>query len=338
MATAVGLRQGLKLISDSSFPFAWATTQQDEFPLPDQPVKRIWGRLKGTFLPGAVVVPGTPVLDGAVALVPKIVLQLDGKEWKQGSLGSFLRLGELYDQADADVLDIYSGAAISQDFDILIPFLAESAGSVEPTDSLIDGRVRRKLQVEVNWGTAASLLIGNTSTPAVTNCVLELYYEATAPFDVTAPFWLFRESDLPFQNIVTALQADFKLPYEQGNVIRFLQIRMQDAGDLVDTLIDKLSLLINGTKEIPLLDLKKGFIEGYTKYNFGVFSLQKGYIHIELCERDNGGSHVLKSGLGANGTGDQINALALRCATNSGVGPNTSIVVHVGEMVPAENQ
>ena len=331
------LRQELKLISDSSFAFSADTVQQEEFGLADSLIKRLWCRLKGTWTPSAVTVPGTIHADGILRLVPKIVVKIDGKEVKSGSLASFARLAELYDQTDGVRLDIYTGAAIAQDFDIAVPILFEAAGSVSTIDSLLDGRVSRKLSVEVTWADADDVVVGETSTLTLTSTLLELYYEATEPFDLTAPLWQFREEEQPFQNIVTADAADFPLTYEQGTIMRALQIRCEDNGDMSDDMIDKIALLINGTKEIPLSELKSEFVESYQRFNFGVTRTAKGYYHLELCERTNDGSLVIGTGLGAHGTGDQVNSIALRLKTVAPVGTG-SITVHKAIMVPPELQ
>ena len=321
------LRGELKLID--TFNFVSGQRQQRELSVPEKFIKRLWISVRGTLTISGVTVPGTIHQDGPSRAIATVQLDLDGQPLKIGSLSSFLRLSQRYDESAGSNFGLVSPAAGVYPFQVVVPLFFESQRSVNPLDSLVDGRFVKNMVLTLTWGAAADMLVGNTSTVALTALSAEIYFKDTEPFPIDFAFWRFEEFETLHDNIITNQQSRLILPYKLGSVLRAIQLRAIDGADVSDDVINALTLRINGGEQ-PWRDVEDDFLRASSQHEFGLDSVAEGYYHLELAEN----GRVLSTGLGA-GNQELINTLDILADTTVGVGA-TSIVSHLVQYVPAD--
>ena len=322
------LQRGSTRLVDT-FTFAASARQTMDIQVPAKYMQRIWVWLRGTLTISAVTVPGTIHTDGPANLITTLELLVDGKLQKIGSGPSFFRIAQWYDQTGGRNAGLTSPNAGVYTFEALIPLMFEAASSVSPIDTLIDGRMVTAITLNLTWGTTASLILGNTSTLALTATTAEIYMQDTDPFPLDSPLWTMRESEITQTGVLTATETRIPVPFNPGSIIRALQLRAIDGTDLSDAIINTISLRLNG-EEWPLRALEDDFQQALQLHNFGRDLVQPGYYHLELNEN----GRIATTGLGAN-PDVQLNDVDLILDTTVGAGA-TSIVVHVVEHVPPD--
>lgn len=320
-------RGELRLID--TFNFVSGQRQQIELSVPEKFLQRLWLNIRGTLTISAVTVPGTIHRDGAAQSVANVQLDLDGQPLKIGSLASFLRLAQRYDETSGANFGLVSPAAGVYPFQCVVPLFFESVRSVNPLDTLVDGRFVKNMVLTLTWGTAAAMLVDETSTTALSALTAEVYFEDTEPFVTEAPFWRFEEFETLHDNILTNQQTRLILPYKLGSILRAVQLRAVDDNDLSDDIINALTLRINGGEQ-PWRDVEDDFLKAWSQHRFGLDSVADGYYHLELAEN----GRVMSTGLGA-GNQELINTLDILADTTVGVGA-TSILSHLVQYVPPD--
>lgn len=326
-------RGGLRLVDGATFAFASGGRQTLQIPVPAKFIKRIYLFLQGTLTVSAVTVPGTIHSDGPANLVQLLELLVDGFPLKVGAGPSFLRIAQKYDQTEGVNNGLFTGAAGVYTFEAMIPLLLEMPSSVSPIDSYLDGRKVRNIVLNLTWGTTASIVIGNTSTLALSGTTVQVYLDETAPFAVKGDFWKMRESEVTLAGVLTSPSTRFLLPFNDRSVYRSIQLRAIDGSDLSDAIINTLSFRINGGQEIPLNTLDDDFFQALGNHIFGVDVMPDGYYHLEVSE----GGRVLTTGLGSQAKPGEINSLEIIADTTVGAGA-TSIVAHLVEMMPPKSK
>lgn len=324
-------RGGLRLVDT----FAFATTRQTmKIQVPARFMQRLWIHLSGTLTISAVTVPGQPQRDGPANLIKTLELLQDGKTLKFGSGGSFLRLGQKYDDTLGDNSGIPSGVAGAFPFECSFPIYFEAPSSVSPVDTLIDGRLVEVLTFNLTWGVAADLMNGNTSTLVLSGVTAEVYMEDTEPFPTKGPFWSMREIETVYPMLATSTQFRAPIAFQPGAILRAIQLRTTDAAapgpttDLSNAIINALSLRING-EETPFNTLAGRFFQAWSMYKFGSSIEPVGYYHVELAEN----GKVAMTGLGAKLSGQAVNDVDMILNTTIG-GGTTFVVAHTVEHVP----
>jgi len=323
------LKRGSTRLVDT-FTFASGARQTITIQVPARFIKRLWLMLRGTLTKSAVTVPGTVHTDGPANLVQVVELLVDGRTRKFGSGPAFYRVAQRYDQTIGVNDGLNSGAAGVDAFEALIPLLFEAPSAVSPVDTLLDGRFIKNITLNITWGTTASLIVGNTSTLALSGVTLDVYVEDTEPFPTAAPFWTFLEVETTFAGVVTSANTRLIVPFTPGAIMRALQVRAIDGSDVSDAIINTINLRLNG-EEVPLNALEDDFVQARSRHEFGTDFTAEGYYHLELTEA----GRVATTGLGAKLEGQAINGIDLILDTTVGVGA-TSIVVHTVEHVPPE--
>lgn len=319
------LRSGKRLVDT----FAFATTRQTmKIQVPDRFIRMLVLNLRGTLTISGVVVPGVPHLDGPSRLLENFELLQDGKTLKNSYGGALLRVAQKYTQAAGINNGLISGAAGAYDFQCVVPVFFESPASVSPVDTLIDGRNVSVMTANLTWGTAANLIVGNTSTLALTNVTCEVYMVDTEPFPTAGPFWSLREIETTYLNIVTSGQTLLAIPFQPGAIMRAIQLRAIDGANLSDAIINSLSLRLNGS-ELPFNQIEDDAFQGISLYEAGSILDPEGYYHAELAEN----GKPAMTGLGAKLSGQAVNDVDMILNTTVGVGA-TSIVAHTVEHVP----
>lgn len=321
-------RGGTRLVD--TFVFASGARQTITIQVPARFVKRIWLWLRGTLTASGVTVPGTVHQDGPANLLSVVEMLVDGKTVKFGSGPAFQRIAQRYDQTDGVNDGLVSGAAGVYAFEALVPLLFEAPSTVSPVDTLLDGRFVKNITLNLTWGTTASLIVGNTSTLALTGVTCDVYMEDTEPFPTAAGFWTLREVETTFAGIVTSQNSRLIVPFTPGAIMRAIQLRSVDGSDLSDAIINTINLRING-EEVPLNSLEDDFVQARARHEFGTDFTNEGYYHLEFSEQ----GRVATTGLGAKLEGQAINAIDLILDTTVGAGA-TSIVAHTVEHVPPE--
>lgn len=329
------LRGHMGLVDASTLSFAAGTRQPLQIPVPATYLKKLWINLRGTLTISAVTVPGTIHRDGPVNLVRNIELLIDGYPLKVGRLAHFFRIAQRYDATQAVNNGLFTGAAGVYDFQAVVPLFFESPASVGPFDTIEDGRTIRNMFLYLTWGDTGDLVVGNTSTLALTNTTAEVYVEDTEPnFDRSGQPYRLRETDTTQANVGTSASTRMPIPFTEGGVIRSILLKAVDNTNLSDAVINTLvALRVNGGEEEPLKNLEDDFLQALTLYEAGGLSaLVEGYYHLETCER----GRPLTTGLGAGG-GKPLNSLDLVLDTTVGgtSAAATSIIAHVMELVPA---
>jgi hypothetical protein len=319
------LKRGGERFVDS-FAFVSGQRQPMDIDLPNRYVKRVWLFLRGQLTISVVTVPGAVHPDGPVNLLDQLELRVDGRPLKFGSGASFFRLAQRYDQTEGVNGGLNAAGAGVYDFEAAVPILFESPQTVNPFDTLLDGRRYKKLELILTWGTTASLITGNTSTLALAGVTADVYLDDTEAFPTSNPFWQNRETETTFNGIVTSAQTRLAIPFTDGAVMRAILIRALDAGVVSDAIINQITLRLNGSEEIPLNQIEDDFFQALEQHRFAGSVQRDGWYHLELAEN----GRVLRTGLGANG---RLNSVDLIVDTTVGVGA-TSIVAHTVEYVP----
>ena len=327
-------RGGLRLV-DTLVMVAGAR-QTSRIEVPARFMQRIWIWLQGTLTISVVTVPGVVHNDGPANLIQQLELLVDGKTVKIGSGPAFLRIGQQFDQTDGVNNGILSGAAGVYPFQALIPLLFEGPSTVSPIDTLLDGRLVKNMILNLTWGAAANLIVGNTSTLALGVVTAEIYLQDTEPFDTQAPFWTMRESETTFTNIATAAQTRLPLPFTPGAIVRAIQLRAVDANagnNPIQTIINTISIRVNG-EEFPWNQTQDEFDQAVARQLFGRDQTAMGYYHLELAEA----GRIASTGLGAKLEGQAVKDIDLILNTTVGGGGAalTMIVAHLVEHVPPE--
>lgn len=318
-------RGGLRLVDT----FAFATVRQTmKIQVPDRFIRKLYLNLTGTLTISGVTVPGTVHTDGPARLLSLFELLVDGKTLKFGYGGSFLRLAQKYDQSLGFNNGLVSAGAGVYNFQCVVPIYFEAPASVSPVDTLIDGRNVEVMTANLTWGVAADLLIGNTSTPVLTNVTCQVLMEDTEPFPTKGPFWWNREIETRYPNIVTNPQFRLSIPFQPGAIMRAIQLRSTDGTDLSDEIINALSLRING-EETPINTIEDDAFQAISMYQFGSPLDTQGYYHGELAEN----GKVAMTGLGAKLSGQAVNDVDILVDCTVGAGA-TEIVAHTVEHVP----
>lgn len=324
-------RGQISLLDGDTFTFAASTRQVVQLPIPATYLKRLWLNLRGTLTVSAVTVPGLPHLDGPANLIGQVELLVDGFPLKVGRAAHFLRIAQKYDQTEGVNAGILSGAAGVYNFQALIPLMFEMPASVGPFDSVEDGRLIRNMTLALTWGTTGDLIVGNTSTLALTNTTCEVYLEDTEPnFQRNEnDIFRFRQTDTSFLGIVTSAGTRLILPVpDLGGVFRSILLKSIDGANLSDAIINNVvALRVNGSDEVPFNNIEDDFFQAQALYHFGMDFMPDGYYHIELAE----GGLVRTTGLGARGV--EIKSLDAILNTTVGAGA-TSITAHVCELFP----
>src|SRR5207245_4150027 len=189
-------RGGLRLVD--SFAFVASARQTIQIQVPARYMQRIWLWLRGTLTISAVTIPGTVHTDGPANLIGTVELLVDGRTYKIGAYPAFLRAAQKYFQTLGQNAGLTSGAAGVYNFEVLVPLMFASDGTVSPTDTLVDGRIVKNITLNLTWNAATNLIVGNTSTLALTATTCQVYIEDTEPFPVDAPFWVFRETETTY--------------------------------------------------------------------------------------------------------------------------------------------
>src|SRR5574341_950158 len=275
------LKRGSTRLVDT-FTFASGARQTITIQVPARFIKRLWLWLRGTLTISGVTVPGTVHTDGPVNLIQTVELLVDGKTVKFDGGGAFHRIAQRYDQTIGVNDGLVSGGAGVYAFEALILFNFESQSAVSPVDTLLDGRFIKNLTLNITWGTTASLIVGNTSTLALSGTTLDVYVEDTEPFPTAAPFWTFREVETTFAGIVTSANTRLIIPFTPGAIMRALQLRAIDGSDLSDAVINTVNLRLNG-EEVPLNSLEDDFVQARSRHEFGTDFTAEGYYHLELA-------------------------------------------------------
>lgn len=325
-------RGGISLLDGNTFTFVAGARQQTQLPVPGTYMRRLWLNLRGTLTISAVTVPGTVHSDGPANLIQDVELLIDGFPLKKGAGAAFLRIAQKYDQTEGLNTGLVSGAAGVYTFHALIPLLFEMPSSAGRMDSVEDGRNIKNMTLALTWGTTANLIVGNTSTLAITATTCEVYVEDTEPNFARDPRSIrrFKEYETSHLAIITSAGSRLKLDPPSGDsIIRSVQLRAIDGTDLSDAIINTLvGLQINGRDEVPLNNIEDDFLQARSMYEFGTDFNPDGYYHIELAEN----GLVATTGLGAGGV--EIKTLDIVADTTVGAGA-TSIVSHVCELVRA---
>src|ERR1051325_367969 len=317
-------RGGLRLLD--TFNFVSGARQTLDLQVPQRFIQRLWIWVQGTLTISAVTVPGTIHTDGPVNIVQQLELLLNGKTRKFGSGAAFFRVAQMYDQSEGVNDGLVSANAGVYTFEALIPLLFEAPSSVSPIDTLVDGRTIKNMILNLTWGTTANLVVGNTSTLAISACTAEVYIDDTDPFPTKAPFWEMRETEHQFLGILTSGGTRLPIPFTPGHVVRAILLRAIDGAEVSDAVINRLSLRLNG-EEMPLNSLEDDFVQALQQHQFGRDSMPDGYYMIELAEN----GRVASTGLGAGGK--PITDIEIVADTTVGAGA-TSIVAHTIEHVP----
>ncbi len=328
----MALKRGGRRLVDAFNTFTANTRFTMDIEVPQRFIKNFFVWLRGTLTISAVTVPGTIHTDGPANLIGQLELLVDGKTVKIGSGPSFLRIAQKYMQSDMVNNGLVSANAGVYPFEALIPLMFESPSTVSPIDSLLDGRFVSNITLNLTWNAAANLVIGNTSTLALTVVSAQVYVDDTEPFDTGGrKFWTNREIETTIAGIITSTTSRLEVPFSPGNILRAIQLRSIDGTDLSDAIINALNLRINGGEERPYTDLEDDFLQALGLAEFGVDFLPDGYYHLELAEA----GRPATTALGAKLEGQAINSVDLIADTTVGAGA-TSIILHTVEMVPPE--
>lgn len=331
------LRGSRTLLDDGTFAFVASTRQQVQLPVPATFIKRLWLNLRGTLTITGVTVPGLPHLDGAANLLQKIELYIDGEQVKFGMGPHFLRLAQKYFQTAGVNTGILSGAAGVYAFNAQIPLMFEMpssrGGGIETIE---DGRLIRNMLLAVTWGTTADLIVGNTSTLALTNTSIQVYCEDTDPnFVRQGQLYRFREYETSLLNVGTSDSTGFPIdPPALGSVIRSILLKSVDGTNLSDAVINTLAKLqINGNNKIPFDTIEDDFFQGLSLYDFGIDVMPDGYYLLEMAEQPKN-ALVVSTGLGARG--GEIKTMKVVLGTTVGAAGQaaTSVIAHISELVP----
>lgn len=324
-------RGQLSLLDDSTFSFAANTRQTAQLPVPALFMKRVWLQLKGTLTISAVTVPGVVHADGPANLLSNLDLLLDGFPLKTGRPVHNLRLAQKYFKSIGTNSGLVGGGAGVYEFEAMIPLCFEMPDSVGPFDTIEDGRGIRNMVLNLTWGATSDLIVGNTSTLALTNTTVAVYVETTDPFPRVGPRYRFQETDTSYNNILTSAATRLQVPFTGGGVIRSLILKTIDGSDLSDSIINSIvGVNINGKQETPFDNIEDDAFQAISQYLFGLgYQAPEGYYHIEFAE----GGLVLTTGLGARVPPKSLNSLEVIANTTVGAGA-TSIVGHLAEVVP----
>jgi hypothetical protein len=324
-------RGQLTLLDGNTFAFVANTRQTSQLPVPSTYLKKLWLSLRGTLTVSAVTVPGTIHADGPANLVSNIELLIDGYPLKTGKLPHFLRMSQLYFKTDGVNDGLVSAGAGAYDFQALVPLCFEMPASAGRFDTVEDGRTIKNMVLNLTWGATSDLVVGNTSTLALTNTTVQVYVEDTEPNFERDPktIYRFRETDTVFNNIVTSGGSRLLIPYTEGSIMRAVSLKSVDGSDLSDAIINTIiGVRINGGQEVPFNTIEDDFFQAYAKYLFGQDQMFEGYYHIEFAEDE----LVLTTGLGAGVSRGQLNTLEVIADTTVGAGA-TSITAHIAELV-----
>lgn len=332
-----GLRSAGTIAYPVPAPAAGGNTRSPVFliSVPRRYLKRIWVWLTGTLTVTGGTGVGTILPDNIANLIAKLELYVDGIPYKVGAGAAFFRIGQRFDQTSGVNQGVVSKAAgASNAFRCLIPVSLEAMSTVNPADTLLDGRGVQNLQFFVSWNDPTAVIKGNDGVLAMVNTQVEIFVEDTEPFPIKAPFWIFREVETVQSPIVQSLQTRLILPVTPGAVLRSILIGAFDTGAggqpvPVDTLLNQVTIRVNGADK-PLDTLDINFIRARAEHVFGNPTiLPVGWYHLELAEH----GKVATTGLGARLGAAAINALDLIFNTNAPVGLG-SIVAHTVEHVP----
>lgn len=328
-------RNNIRKGNTSAFQFVAGATQPLELPIARRYVKKLWFRLRGTMVISGVTVPGKVHSDGIANLVQQLEILIDGNPWKKGLFVNFLRNAQTYDATEGVNDGIFTGAAGSYDFEVLVPIYGELPSAHESMDGLVDGTKHSKFAINVTWGQVANVLYGNTSTVAINNCALEVYPDDTAPFEHAGDFLVHLETETTLNNI-QAGGAVLPIPFIKGAVMRSLLIRATDGNDLTQNMLTGITIRVNGGEELPLNQVADKVVQGMKKYRLKGESCPDGYYLIEFPE---GGidALILSTGLGAKVPADgsgSINGIELVLDTAAPVGVG-SLVVHITSLAPS---
>lgn len=327
-------RGKLTLLDGATFTFAANTRQTSQLPVPARFMKRLWLSLRGTLTISAVTVPGTVHADGPANLISNVELLLDGYSLKNARGAHFMRLSQRYDQWSGINTGLNAAAAGAYEFHAMIPLMFAMPSSKGEFDTVEDGRFIRNMVLNLTWGGTGDLIVGNTSTLALTATTCQVYVEDTEPnFVRRGQPYRFRETDTSFLNIVTSGGTRLLIPFSQGGIMRSILFKAIDGADLSDAIINTLlSLRINGGDELPFENIEDDFFQGLAGAQFGGPPIPpEGYYLLELAEGGRDGL-PLTTGLGA-GAPNVINTVEAIMDTTVGTGP-TSIIAHIAEMIP----
>lgn len=320
-------RGSLRLLD--SFTFSSGARQTMDLNVPARYMQTLWMWLRGTLTISATTVLGTVHIDGPANIIGTVELLVGGKTYKIGSFPAFLRAAQKYYQTEGQNAGLTSGADGAYNFEVLVPLMFQAIGTISPMDTLIDGRFIKKMTLNITWQTAADLLVGETSTLALTSTTCQVYMMDTEPFPVDAPFYVFRETETTHSGIVTSSASRLELSHSPNGIMRFIQLRAIDGSDLSDAVINSYSVRLNG-EEYPVREVEDDFTQALGMYEYGYSGNPDGYYHIELVEN----GRVFTTGLGSDRT-KPIKDIDVLADTTVGAGA-TSIVSHIGEHVPAE--
>lgn len=319
-------RGGLRFLDE--FTFTASARQSMALQVPARYLQHLWLWLRGTLTISAVTVPGDIHADGPANLIATVELLIDGKTHKIGSFPAFLRVAQRYFRTVGHNAGLGSSAAGVYTFEVLVPLSFEAVSTIRPIDTLLDGRPVKNATLNITWQGAGDLVVGETSTLAITATTCQVYLQDTEPFPEDAPFWVYREIETTHGGIVTSGASRLQISFTPKGIMRFIQLRAIDGADLSDAIINEIDALrVNG--ERPYSDLEDDFVQAFARYEYGIDIDPDGYYHLELVEN----GHVRTTGLGANNA--PLKDVDVIADTTVGAGA-TSIVSHVGEHVPPD--
>lgn len=308
-----------------------------QVPLAGRFVRRLWLFITGTLHVTGGTGVGTIDPDNAAALIRDVTVKFNGEVKKQGYGPAFLRIGQRYDKTAGRNQGITSKAAGADNpFTIAIPIMFESPFSVQPMDTLLDGRFGNTLDVYVTFGDGTSLIHGNDGALAFTvGPTTTVLVEDTDVFPTVAGFWDFFEAEHKVSGVVTSKATRLPIPVTPAAKVRGILIYATDAGVPSDAILNAVTLRING-KEKPRDTLPADFLKVRADHEFeGQITAPTGYYHLELAEYGSEGALVQTTGLGGGVAPNDVKSIELILDTTVGVGA-TEVTAHVIEHVPPQ--
>ncbi len=336
------MRAGLRSAGTIAYPVpAPAAGGQTKSPVflisvPRRYLKRIWVFLTGQLTVTGGTGIGAILPDNIANLIGKLEFYVDGIPYKVGGGAAFFRIGQRFDQTSGVNQGVVSKAAGAVNtFLAMIPISLEALSTVNPADTLVDGRGVQNLQFFVTWNDPTAVIKGNDGALALVNTQVEIFVDDTEPFPIRAGFWIQREVETQLAPIVASLQSRLVMPVTPGAVLRHILLGAFDTGAAggqpvpVDTLLNAITIRVNGNDK-PLDTLDVRFIRARAEHLFGNPTiLPVGWYALELAEH----GRVATTGLGARLGAAAINSLDLILNTNAPVGQG-SILAHTVEHVP----